>query len=148
MEARTAIVTGAAGGLGAAVAQLLAANGHNLMLVDNRAEALAAVGGELSATGARVEQLAVDLSLASECERVVAESVNRLGKVDILVNAAAILARQALAEVTAESFDHIFHVNARAPFFLMQAAMADMARRKWGRIVNCISIGVYQGGNT
>ncbi|MFN8457748.1 MAG: SDR family oxidoreductase [Anaerolineae bacterium] len=143
---QVALITGAAGGLGSAVAQLLASSGHDLALVDVREEALAAVAKELAGSGVSLETLPADLSSVSECERVVAETIERLGQVDILVNAAAILARRELEDVTAESFDEIFHINARAPFFLMRAAMRDMARRNWGRIVNITSVGVYQGG--
>ena len=91
---RVAIITGAAGGLGSAVAQLLASSGHDLALVDVREEALAAVVNELAGSGARLETLPAELSNVSECEGVVAETLERLGKVDILVNAAAILARR------------------------------------------------------
>jgi len=143
---RVAIITGAAGGLGSAVAQLLASSGHDLALVDVREEALAAVVNELAGSGARLETLPAELSNVSECEGVVAETIERLGKVDILVNAAAILARRELEDVTEESFDKIFHINARAPFFLMRAAIPDMAKRNWGRIVNITSVGVYRGG--
>ena len=109
--------------------------------------ALAAVVNEVSGGGIRVEQLVADLSQAEECERVVGETVERLGRVDILVNSAAILARRELDDVTAESFDEIFHTNARAPFFLMRAAIRDMEKRSWGRIVNMTSSGVYTGGH-
>ena len=143
---RVAIVTGAAGGLGSVVAQLLASSSHDLALVDVREEGLVTVAGELAESGVRLEMLPADLSQVSECERVVAETIERLGRVDILVNAAAILARRELEDVTAESFDKIFHINARAPFFLMRAAIPDMVKRNWGRIVNITSIGVYQGG--
>lgn len=143
---RVALITGAAGGLGSAVAQLLAASGHDLALVDVQAERLAAVAGALGDSGVRLEILPADLGSVSECERVVAETIERLGQVDILVNTAAILARRELEDVTAESFDEIFHINARAPFFLMRAAIQDMVRRKWGRVVNITSVGVYQGG--
>jgi cyclopentanol dehydrogenase len=145
---RVAVITGAAGGLGSAVARLLAARNHDLLLVDIRPEPLAALRAELGLPGVSVEVLAADLALESECERVIAEAVARLGRVDVLINAAAILHRRGLEEVTGESFDRVFHVNCRAPFFLMRAAMADMEKRGWGRVVNFTSIGVYQGGNT
>jgi 3-oxoacyl-[acyl-carrier protein] reductase len=143
---RVAIITGAAGGLGSAVAQLLASSGHDLMLVDIRTEALANAVGELSGSGARAEQMTSDLGCTLQCGQVVDQTIQRLGRVDILVNAASILARRPLNEVTGESFDEIFHVNCRAPFFLMRAAIADMAKRQWGRIVNVTSVGVYEGG--
>jgi NAD(P)-dependent dehydrogenase (short-subunit alcohol dehydrogenase family) len=145
-ENRVAVVTGAAGGLGFAVAQLLASSNHDLMLVDIRKEDLASVVGDLQETGVMLEKLVADLSLVSECEQVVAETIKRLGRVDILVNAAAMLARRSLEDVTAESFDEIFHVNCRAVFFLSRAAIADMEKRNWGRIVNITSVGVYAGG--
>ncbi|MDA1128934.1 MAG: SDR family NAD(P)-dependent oxidoreductase [Chloroflexi bacterium] len=143
---RVALITGAAGGLGSAVAQLLASSGHDLALVDVREDALAVLVSDLAGSGARLETLPAELSNTSECERVVTETIARLGKVDILVNAAAILARRELEDVTASSFDEVFHINARAPFFLMRAVMPDMAKRNWGRIVNITSVGVYQGG--
>lgn len=146
-EKRTAIVTGAAGGLGAAVAQLLAASGHDLALVDCREDDLAATVDELGQSVGAVEPLVADLSQVEACEKVVADTVERLGKVDILVNSAAILARRELDHVTADSFDEIFHTNARAPFFLMRAVIRDMQKRSWGRIVNMISSGVYAGGH-
>ena len=70
-ENRVAIVTGAAGGLGSAVARLLASSGHDLALVDNRADDLTTVATEVSDTGVRVEQLVADLSRVEECEQVV-----------------------------------------------------------------------------
>jgi 3-oxoacyl-[acyl-carrier protein] reductase len=142
---RVAIVTGAAGGLGSATARLLAERGHDMALVDVREDALKEVADKL-APGVRVETIAADLSNPADCERVVAETIVRLGRVDILVNAAAVLARRALDDVTAESFDRIFNINARAPFFLARAAIRDMETRGWGRIVNVTSTGVYEGG--
>src|SRR5262245_24702456 len=141
-EKRVALITGAAGGLGLSVADLLAESGHDLVLVDVRQDALTSAANELQPSGARIKNISADLADVSECERAIAEAIAYFGKVDILVNSAAILARKELDEVSAESFDQVFHVNARAPFFLMRAAMRDMAKRKWGRIVNVISFGV------
>jgi len=143
---RAAMVTGAAGGLGSAVSRLLAETGHDLALVDLPGDGLSVVRRELEGLGAKIVSLPADLAQVSECERVVSHAIRELGRLDILVNSAAILARAELEAVTAESFDHIFHVNARAPYFLMRAAMRDMVNRKWGRIVNITSFGVYQGG--
>jgi 3-oxoacyl-[acyl-carrier protein] reductase len=145
-DRRVALVTGAAGGLGLAVARLLAASGHDLALVDIRADTLAPIADELRHAGGRVQGLPADLADADECERVVAETIARLGRVDVLVNAAAILARTPLEEVSGDSFDRIFHVNCRAPFFLARAVVPDVQKRGWGRIVNVTSIGVHMGG--
>ena len=147
-DRRAAIVTGAAGGLGSAVAHLLAESGHNLLLVDDRAQPLHEVAAALPQAGGRAVSLAVDLAKVPGCEHAIAEAARQFKRVDILVNAAAILDRRDLVDVTPEYFDHVFHVNARAPFFLARAAIDEMAKHNWGRIVNCTSIGVYQGGNT
>lgn len=143
---RVAVITGAAGGLGFAVAKLLAESDHDLALVDLREEPLAKAVNELRGSGAGLKSICADLANVSDCERAIVDTINHFGKVDVLVNSAAILARQELDDVTPDSFDQIFHVNARAPFFLMRAAMRDMALRKWGRVVNITSFGVYQGG--
>jgi 3-oxoacyl-[acyl-carrier protein] reductase len=143
---RVAMITGAAGGLGSAVARLLAETNHDLALVDLPGDGLTTLSLELQTLTANIETLPADLGNVAECERVVSQTIRRFGRLDILVNAAAILARAELDDVTPESFDRIFHVNARAPFFLMRAAMRDMAKRRWGRIVSFTSIGVYQGG--
>jgi NAD(P)-dependent dehydrogenase (short-subunit alcohol dehydrogenase family) len=143
---RVAVITGAAGGLGLSVVKLLAASGHDLALIDVREDALTTAADELRNSGARFNVIPADLASVSECERVIAETIAYFGRIDILVNSAGVLARKELEDVTAESFDETFHVNARAPFFLTRAAIADMAKRRWGRVVNFTSIGVYRGG--
>jgi NAD(P)-dependent dehydrogenase (short-subunit alcohol dehydrogenase family) len=146
---RVAIITGAGGGLGGAVAGLLAdAGGYRLSLVDNRAEALAPVVADLRARGVDAEPLVTDLGVADDAETVVPQTIERFGRVDVLVNAAAILHRQTFDEVTPKDFDAVFHINTLAPFLLCRAAMPDMASRGWGRIVNVTSTGVYEGGFT
>ncbi len=146
---RVAIITGAGGGLGGAVARLLASAGtYRLSLVDNRAEALERTATEAAAIGAVVQQIVVDLGSPDAVETVVPSTIARFGRVDALVNAAAILHRRQFDEVTLRDFDDVFHVNAFAPFLLARAAMPDMARRGWGRIVNVTSTGVYEGGFT
>ncbi len=146
---RVAIITGAGGGLGGAVARLLAeAGGYRLALVDNRAEALEPLVQELRASGVDAEPLVADLGAAPEAVSIVPRTIERFGRVDVLVNAAAILHRQTFDAVTPDDFDSVFHINTLAPFLLCRAAMPDMASRGWGRIVNVTSTGVYEGGFT
>lgn len=146
---RVAVVTGAGGGLGSAVARLLAEAGtFRLSLVDNRRDVVEAVAEEVRALGAEAEPLVVDLGVADEAESVIPETIARFGRVDALVNAAAILHRQAFDAVTPGDFDQVFRINTLAPFLLARAAMPDMASRGWGRIVNVTSTGVYEGGFT
>jgi NAD(P)-dependent dehydrogenase (short-subunit alcohol dehydrogenase family) len=146
---RVAIITGAGGGLGGAVARLLAeAGGYRLSLVDNRADTLGPVLEDLRSHGVDAEGLIADLGSPVEAESVVPRTVERFGRVDVLVNAAAILHRQTFDAVTPQDFDAVFHINTLAPFLLCRAAMPDMASRGWGRIVNVTSTGVHEGGFT
>jgi len=145
---RVAIITGAGGGLGADVARLLARRGIDLVLVDVRRDALEAIASELDTEGGAVEVIPVDLSVSAECEGLVPDVLARLGRVDILVNAAAVLARKELDQVTPAYMSHIFQTNTWPVFLLSRAVMADMETRGWGRIVNVTSTGVYEGGFT
>ena len=144
---RVALVTGAAGGLGSQVATLFAQQGHDVALVDVKEAGLQRVveeiGGDIPG---KLIALTADLVNVTQCERVVTDTISQLGQVDILVNTAAIFERTELEEMTPEYFDRTFNINARAPFFITRAAMADMAKRKWGRVVNITSVGVYRGG--
>lgn len=146
---RVAIITGAGGGLGSAVARLLAGAGdYRLSLVDNRREAVERTAADVRDLGAEAEAIVVDLGAADEAESVVPKTITRFGRVDALVNAAAILHRRQFDEITPQDFDTVFHINTRAPLLLARAAMPDMASRGWGRIVNVTSTGVYEGGFT
>ncbi len=145
-DRRVAIITGAAGGLGSNVARLLASSGHSLALVDVNEQTLTGLPDELRQRGARAEPIVADLTRGPECLRVVGQTLTLFGRVDILINAAAILARTLLEEVTDAAFERVFGVNCKAPFLLAREAMKDMEKRNWGRIVNITSIGVYEGG--
>jgi NAD(P)-dependent dehydrogenase (short-subunit alcohol dehydrogenase family) len=143
---RIAIITGAAGGLGSNVARLLASSGHSLALVDINEQALTRVLDGLRQSGTRAEPVVADLTRGPECLRVVGQTLTLFGRVDILINAAAILARTLLEDVTDAAFERVFGVNCKAPFLLAREAIKDMEKRRWGRIVNITSIGVYEGG--
>ncbi len=146
---RVAVITGAGGGLGGEVARILAEQGtYKLGLVDNRSDALQAVADEVAEMGADTLPLIVDLGDAVQAASVVSKVVAKFGRVDALVNAAAVLRRCELDEITPEEFDFVYHINARAPLLLTRAAMSDMAERGWGRVVNITSTGVYEGGFT
>jgi 3-oxoacyl-[acyl-carrier protein] reductase len=106
------------------------------------------VSATVAAWGERAHPVLAELSDTRACDRAIAQTIERWGRVDVLVNCAAILRRQQFEEVTEESMAEIFDVNFRAVFWLCRAAMADMERRAWGRIVNVTSVGVRTGGYT
>jgi NAD(P)-dependent dehydrogenase (short-subunit alcohol dehydrogenase family) len=142
-EPRTAIVTGAAGGLGLAVAKLMLQQGARVSMVDVDRDRLAAVAGRLSGPP---QQIAADLSRTQECDRVVAEAIAHWGQVDVLVNCAAILRRVDLADLDEATFEHIINTNLRSVFWLCRSVIPGMQARGYGRIVNLTSVGIHTGG--
>ena len=138
------IVTGAASGIGAAIARALAAEGvGGLMLADRDEAGLDRVAGAL--TGA-VGTVVADLSEADGPAAIAAEAVARFGRIDGLVNAAGLTTRGSFLTGTAAVWDQLFAVNARAGFLLMQAAIADMRRRgAGGSIVNILTMNAHCG---
>ena len=144
LDGMAVIVTGAARGIGAAIARTLAAEGvAGLVLVDRDAdEAQAVAAGLPVATGV----VAADLADIAAVPFVAAAAITRFGRIDGLVNAAGLTTRGSFVTGTPQVWDDLFAVNARAAFFLMQAAIADMqARRAAGAIVNILSMNAHCG---
>lgn len=139
------IVTGAASGIGAAIARMLAAEGvGGLLLTDRDAEGLARIAAELSVTPVQI--IVADLSDPAAPQAIAQAATARFGRIDGLVNAAGLTTRGSVLSGTAEIWDTLFAVNARAGFLLMQAAIADMTRRKApGAIVNILSMNAHCG---
>lgn len=139
------IVTGAASGIGAAIARMLSAEGvGGLLLTDRDAEGLARIAAELSVTP--VQTIVADLSDPAAPQAIAQAATARFGRIDGLVNAAGLTTRGSVLSGTAAIWDQLFAVNARAGFLLMQAAIADMTRRKApGAIVNILSMNAHCG---
>ena len=141
------VVTGAARGVGAAIARLAARSGVGaLVLTDRDGDRLREQGESLAAEGATVATVVADLGEMASAGIVMRAATERFGRVDGLANAAGLTTRASFQDGTPEAWDELFAVNARAPFFLMQAALADMtARRAPGAIVNILSINAHCG---
>ncbi|MFT4067732.1 SDR family NAD(P)-dependent oxidoreductase [Paraburkholderia sp.] len=138
---RTAVVTGAAGGLGEAFALRLAASGHALVLTDR--EPCDALAARIVASGGSATSLACDLAEPAGIARFAAHVLERVGNVDVLVNNAAFMPLAPLASITAALWRKIMTVNVDAPFLLAQAFSVAMIERRWGRIVNLASSTVW-----
>lgn len=138
---RTAVVTGAAGGLGRAFALRLADSGHRLVLTDR--EPCEALAREIDAMGGQATALNCDLSDTTDVQRFAAEALALTGGVDVLVNNAAFMPMAPMHAITATLWRQIMTVNIDAPFLLAQAFSVGMAERGWGRIVNLASSTVW-----
>ena len=149
MSGRGAIVTGAASGIGRAIAIRLAADGFDVICADVRRDPI--TGGDptdavIAAAGGKALHVDADVSLPEDCERLVAIAVDRTGALDVLVNNAAIAGRHSkpLVETEVADFDAVMAVNLRGPFVLSRAAVRQMLAQPLrdevrGRIVNITS---------
>lgn len=147
LEGKTLVVTGGTQGLGETIARLASAGGsEGIAIVGRNAERGGRIADELSRPGRPVVFIQADLADPAAPAAVMAEAIKSLGRIDCLVNAAALTDRASLETGTIDDWDRLFSVNARAPFFLMQAAVADMkTRRAAGAIVNILSVNAHCG---
>jgi pteridine reductase len=138
---KAALVTGGAARVGRAIALALARRGYDVA-IGYRASAGAARATvrDLAALGVRAVALRADLTDAAAARRLVAEAARRLGRLDLLVNNAAVFERTPLDTTTPAQFDRAIAVNVRGAFFCAQAA-ARIMRRRGGRIVNIADVG-------
>ena len=117
---RTAFVTGASYGIGAATALALARNGFDVAVAATRVENLSNVVAQLEATGARVVPVALDLRANSSIEQTMAAVTGAFGNLDVLVNNASVPLRKAATEVTPEEWDAVMQPNLTGTFFMCQ----------------------------
>jgi len=143
LSGRTAVVTGAAGGLGRAMARAMAEAGASLVLVDTDPAGLAALQAQLTAAGHAVIVQAGDVTDFAFLERCLASSVARFQRVDILLCAAGRALRKEALETTPEDFDRLMDVNLRSLFFWNQAFGRHMIAQGGGAIVNIASQGAF-----
>jgi NAD(P)-dependent dehydrogenase (short-subunit alcohol dehydrogenase family) len=139
LAGRRILITGAASGMGRAIAELFDAEGAKLALVDRTADALAAVAEPLEALA-----LAVDVSSESEVADAVAQAVKALGGLDGIVNAAGIYKAIPLEEMSAADWRRYIDVNLTGPFLICHAALPHLRAAGGGTIVNIGSIGAMQ----
>jgi len=133
----TALVTGASGGLGSAIAKSLSAQGARLALSGSNAAKLEAFAKEL---GGDHVALVCNLSNPEEVDQLVPRAVEALGKLDILVNNAGITRDNLAMRMKDEEFSEVLKVNLEAAFRLMRAAMKPMMKARFGRIVSVTSV--------
>ena len=134
LTGRKALVTGGARGIGAAVARRLAADGADVAInYRSSGDAAEALAAEITAVGRRAVALKADVSEPDQIRRLVDESAEALGGLDILVSNAGIEYFGKLDDVTPADFDRVFAINARAQFFAVQSAARHMG--EGGRIV-------------
>ena len=145
-ENRVAIVTGAGSGLGRGMALAFASEGATVTIADVDGESAAATLAMLEAAGGRGLASIVDVASPRAAQRMVSETVDAAGTVDILVNCAGIGGIQSFLETTPEQFRRVLDINVTGSFLCAQAAARIMVQRKRGRIVNISSVSGHRAG--
>jgi acetoin reductase-like protein len=144
-EGKIAIITGAASGMGRAMAHAFAHEGATVVVADLDEEGAQRVVGEISANGGQAVAKRLDVSNAAESKALVDEVVAQHGRLDILVNNAGIGLIKEVWSTTPEEWDRIFAVNVKGLFFMAQAAAEPMRNQRSGKIINLASIAGRRG---
>ena len=136
LEGKTAVVTGAGRGLGAAIATALSGAGARIVLVGRNRETLDEVGKAIAAAGGEASVEICDVTVAG----AVAATMEAVGHVDILVNNAGISHRAEFADVSEAAWDEVMAVNLKGPFLATRAVLPGMIERRAGKIINVVSV--------
>ncbi len=140
LEGKVAVVTGAARGSGEAIARGFAAEGAAVVLADVRDELGQAVAEDLGGTASYVR---CDVTSEDDWATLVGRTTERHGRVDVLVNNAAVLLLKPIVETTVEDYEHLFRVNELGPFLGIKAVAPPMTAAGGGSIVNISSIDAF-----
>ena len=143
-DGKVVIVTGAASGLGRATALAFAGAGARLALADIDEIGLQATAVTATELGAEAITVVTNMADASSCAALAAATRKQLGGIDVVCNVAGAFRFEKAPDITPESWDRIFAVNVRGPFFLIQAALPDLIERS-GAVVNVASASAFLG---
>ncbi|GAB2848314.1 SDR family oxidoreductase [Streptomyces deserti] len=146
LDGKVVLVNGGSQGVGAAIARAAVREGAVVAITGRRPERGEALVAELAAAGGKAMFVRADLADAEQAKGSVAQVVQAYGRIDCLVNSAGLTSRGTLLDTTPELFDEHIAINLKAPFFAMQAAVADMVARKApGTVVNIITSSAHGG---
>jgi 3-oxoacyl-[acyl-carrier protein] reductase len=137
LTGKCALLTGATGGIGETIARILYQQGATIALSGTRAEKLEALAAEI---GSRVHVLPCDLRDRTQLGALVSQAESKMGQLDILVNNAGITRDNLFMRMKDEEWDEVIAVNLTSAFITCRAALRNMMRRRFGRIVNIASI--------
>lgn len=139
MKGKVALITGASSGIGRASVLKFVAEGCRVAAVARRGDRLASVVSKAQEDGGEALAIAADVTKEQDIDRVVDETVAKLGGIDVLVNAAGIIANGTVENTSLRDWDYMMNLNVRAPFYLTQKAMPHLIDRR-GNVVSVSSV--------
>jgi 2-hydroxycyclohexanecarboxyl-CoA dehydrogenase len=142
---RVAVITGAASGMGLAIARHLAARGNPVGLLDLQGEAAHRAAGDLRETGANAIAVEADVTDRGAVDAALGKVRAQLGPIRIMVTAAGLDAFEPFAGITIESWERVLAINLTGTFHCLQAAVPDMLEARWGRMVTISSSSAQSG---
>lgn len=144
-KGQTAFVTGGTRGIGKAIAEQLARKGVNVIVAGRTLAAADEVAESLTALGVQAAAKRLDVSDAAEVEKVFEEIRSEFGRIDILVNNAGITRDGLLMRMKEDAWDAVLGINLKGVFLCSREAIKDMAKQRYGRIINITSVAAFMG---
>jgi 3-oxoacyl-[acyl-carrier protein] reductase len=142
---QVAIITGGTRGIGKAIALGLANRGVSVVVAGRNVDAALEVAASLSALGVKARGIKLDVSHSVEVEQAFEEIRRDFGRIDILINNAGITRDGLLMRMKEESWDAVIDINLKGVFLCTREAIRDMAKQRYGRIVNVTSVAAFMG---
>jgi len=145
LDGKVALITGAAGGIGQAIARRLAREGAHVALADIRTEPLDDIAGTIESHNRKALKVAVDVTQTDQVTRMVQAVIEAFGRIDIFFNNAGIIRVQNFLDVTEAEWDQVIDVNLKGVFLCGQAVAKHMMERHCGKIINTASLAADRG---
>ncbi len=143
LDGRVAIVTGAVQGIGLGVALSMARAGANIVVADMAQDGLASAVAEIEAKGVQALGVQTDVTQARAIDRLVHETLDRFGTIDVLVNNAGVVIIKSMADQSEADWDRVLDTNLKGTFLCSQRVIQEMRKHKRGAIVNLSSIAAF-----
>jgi 3-oxoacyl-[acyl-carrier protein] reductase len=144
-KGKVAVVTGAAQGIGRAIALGFGREGANVVAADLQADKAQSVAAELQATGAEAHAVEVNVASEASVKRLAEQTFNRFGRIDVLINDAGVYLRSSVVDMTEEDWDRTINVNLGGNFLCSRAFVPAMRAQKSGRIISIASSIAHNG---
>ena len=145
LQGRTALITGAGSGIGRATAELFAAEGADVAILDRDGQAAESAASDISAAGCEAHPVVADVSLADEITAAVDRAARLLGRLDIVYNNAGVGSSGSVVDTTEEDWDRCFAVNVKGTYLTSRAAIPHLESVGGGSIINQASVAALVG---